>query len=135
MSLEWALYPVMFVVLFLLALRTYGHIEERKSQIQAKSEADKAKIYADQRTQQARLDGLTDIRLAGLNAGAGDDSQLTEAMNMLGMMAPGMLQGQSEVPSSDGTDSVSTDLHNFAKTEKGKDAMKDFVEWKKENGI
>ena len=125
------MYPAIGIFIFLVALRTYGHIEERKAQIQGRTEENKARIYADQRTQQARLDGLTDIRLAGLNAGDGEDNELSQAMEMLGMISPGLLPGMESK-----TDSnlESDDLQAFSKTEKGKTAMNDFMEWKKENG-
>lgn len=134
MSGEWVIYLVTFVFLILLAMKTYGHIEERKAQIKSKMELDKAQIYANQRTAQARLEGLTDIRMAGLNSASGDDGELNEAMKMLGMIAPGLLQGQEEENTPLGEDSVTNDLHKFSQTEKGQSAMKDFKEWKIENG-
>lgn len=134
MSGEWIVYLVTSVLLVLLAMKTYGHIEERKAQISAKMELDKAQVYANQRTAQARLDGLTDIRLAGINSTSGDDSELDEAMKMLGMFMPGM-QGHEEMSTPLDTDSVSSDLHKFAQTEKGQKAMDDFKEWKATDGL
>ncbi len=118
-----------------MVLKTVGHIEVRKAQIKGSSEENKARIYADQRTNQARMDGLIDIRLEDVRRGAGPDSELDQAMQMLGMIAPGILPGMNQAEQVDQSQPTETDLLKFSKTEKGQQAMNDFKEWKNQDGI
>ncbi len=83
------------------------------------------------------MDGLIDIRLEGLRGGAGPDSELDQAMQMLGMIAPGILPGMNQdqaIPGQNQEQPTETDLLQFSKTEKGKQALADFKEWKNQDG-
>lgn len=130
MSWEWLVYPIIFFVFGLLVLKTIGHIEERKAQIKAASEEAKARVYADQRSNQARMDGLIDLRVEALRGGAGPDSELDQAMQMLGMIVPGIMPGTQSEPGQNQEQPTESDLIQFSKTDKGKQAMQDFKEWK-----
>lgn len=130
MSWEWLVYPILIFVFGLLVLKTIGHIEERKAQIKAASEEAKARVYADQRSNQARMDGLIDLRVEALRGGAGPDSELDQAMQMLGMIVPGIMPGTQSEPGQNQEQPTESDLIQFSKTDKGKQAMQDFKEWK-----
>ncbi len=83
------------------------------------------------------MDGLIDLRLETLRGGSGPDSELDQAMQMLGMIVPGILPGMNQdqsVPGQNQDQPTETDLVKFSKTEKGKKAFEDFKEWKNQDG-
>lgn len=126
MDFQILIYPGLIFILFVLALQVYGKVEIKKKQVDAERDINKARVYSDGKSFQTKLEGLTDIRLASFQNPGEEQTELQQAMSMLGMLKP-----QESLESSiNQTSGVEQDLQEFAKTSDGLEAMKKFQVWK-----